>query len=62
MRAMTVRDLIIILQALPQDLPVFRDDFEWGPSIRVSNVYVGDTHANYFTREDPAPEKAVVIR
>ncbi len=60
---MTVRDLLKILQELPQDLPVYRDDHEWGPRIRVTSAKVATPKRNAFRPDDPAhPALALIIK
>jgi hypothetical protein len=59
---MTVRDLIAILQAMPQNLPIYRDDHEWGPQILVSFAEVAEPKRNVFRPDDEHPALAVIIR
>jgi hypothetical protein len=56
---MTVGDLIELLKTYPVDLPVYRNDHEWGP-VAARTVGACDPDPDFFTGEPRSP--GLVIR
>ncbi len=66
--SVTVAELIVKLQEMPQDLPVYRADMTW-KYVSVDEVFVdtvNDERATYATREDewknPVRIEAVMVQ